>query len=334
MSSEIKEIELKKIRANRFNPRLDFDTEELKTLAESIKEKGLLQPIIVRKAGDYYEVVVGERRHKAAQLANLERVPVFIRDYSDEAVIELSLIENIQRADLSAVEKGNSCKQLMEKFPEKFPNRNAVAKVLGVSERTITSWLELTEAPRELQAMVAPATKIGVPREQGKIDWDTAVSIRRQIEEPNRQVSIAKEIARRPIYRRQAREVISKAAKEPEKPIEEIFKEVVEAPYDMPFRLAHMKPILDGTKTQTTRKGIPDPRIKIGSTVHAAVWEPHFAVLRVNSIVRKRLGDFTEEDAKREGGYTLAQFKEVWRNLHGDWNGDEYVYVFGFENVE
>lgn len=333
MSGRAVEVDLRKVRPNRFNPRLDFNEEELRNLADSIREKGLLQPIIVRPVDNGFEVVVGERRYRAAQKAGMERIPVVIREYSDEDVIELSLIENIQRTDLSAVEKGNSCKQLMEKYPQKFPNKGAIAKSLRVSETTISAWLELVEAPEELQRMIAPAGKIGVPREQGKIDWDTAVTITRQIEQPDRQVSIAREIARRPVYRRQAREVISKAAKQPERPIEQIFKEVVEAPYEMPFRLVHMKPILDGEKIQTSRKGIPDSRVKIGSIIHAAVWEPHFATLRVVSMVRKRLGEFTEEDAKREGGYTLAEFRKTWKDLHGDWDENEFVYVFGFQLV-
>ena len=333
MMGEIREVELKKIRPNRFNPRLDFDNEELNMLAQNIREKGLLQPIIIRPVGDLYEVVVGERRYRAAQKANLTQVPVIIREYTDEDVIELSLIENIQRTDLSAVEKGNSCKQLMERYPTKFPGNKSIAKTLGVSERTVLAWLELVDAPRELQRMIAPAAKIGVPREQGKIDWDTAVTITRQIKEPNKQVTLAKEIAKRPIYRRQAREVISKAAKEPEKPLQQIFKEVVEAPYEMPFRLSHMKPILEGKKVQTSRRGIPDPKVTIGSVVHAAIWEPHFADLRITSIKRKRLGDFTEEDAQKEGGYTLNQFKKVWTDLHEKWDDSEIVYVISFEKA-
>jgi ParB family chromosome partitioning protein len=333
MMGEIREVELKRIRPNRFNPRLDFDNEELNMLAQNIREKGLLQPIIIRPIGDLFEVVVGERRYRAAQKANLTRVPVIVRDYTDEDVIELSLIENIQRTDLSAVEKGNSCKQLMERYPAKFPDNKSVAKTLGVSERTVLAWLELVDAPRELQTMIAPAAKIGVPREQGKIDWDTAVTITRQIKEPNKQVTLAKEIAKRPIYRRQAREVISKAAKEPEKPLQQIFKEVVEAPYEMPFRLTHMKPILEGKKVQTSRRGIPDPKVTVGSIVHAAIWEPHFADLRIISIKRKRLGDFTEEDAQREGGYTLNQFKKVWTDLHEKWNDSEIVLVISFERT-
>jgi ParB family chromosome partitioning protein len=330
MRSEIREIELKRVRPSKFNPRLDFNTEELEMLASNIREKGLLQPIIVRPAGDYYEVVVGERRYRAARKAGLEYVPAIVREYSDDDVIELSLIENIQRTDLSAVEKGNSCRQLMQIYSAKFPNVATVAKTLGVSERTVNAWLELVEAPKELQMMIAPAAKIGVPREQGKIDWDTAVTITRQIDEPERQVLVAREIAKRPVYRREARKVISLAAEKPEKPIEQIFREVIEAPYELPFRLSHMEPILKGTKTQTSRKGIPDPKVKVGARVHAAVWEPHVADLIITLIERKRLADFTELDAEREGGYTLEEFKKVWQNIHGEWNENEVVYVIHF----
>lgn len=188
----------------------------------------------------------------------------------------------------------------------------------------------MVEAPLEIQRMVAPTPKIGVPRETGKIDWDTAVSITRRIDGSARQIEVAKEIASKPIYRREAREVISRAAKEPEKSVEALIKEVMETPYELPFRISHMHPILDGTKTQTSRNGIPDPKIRVGAKIHAAVWEPHFAELRISSIERKRLADFTEEDAQREGGYTLEQFKEVWKNLHGEWNENNSVFVIQF----
>lgn len=334
MSQAVQEIEIDKIRHSKFNPRLDVGHEELKELAETIREVGLLQPIIVRpiERGEY-EVVVGERRFRAAQQAGLGRIRAVVRDYTDEEVVELNLIENIQRADLSAVEKGNCCKGLMEKYPERYPTPEAVGSKIGVSGATVRSWLHLVEAPIELQRMVAPAPKIGVPRESGKIDWDTAVTITRRIKEPGRQVEIAREIANRAIYRREAREVINRAAREPEKPITEVIRSVVETPFELPFRMAHMKPILDGVKTQTSRKGIPDPRIKVGAKIHAAVWEPRFADLTITSIERKSLGDFTEEDAKREGGYTLEQFKEVWKGIHGEWDEDQSVYVIHFEKM-
>jgi ParB family chromosome partitioning protein len=332
--SEVKEIEIAKIRQSKLNPRLEIDSRELDELTKSIREVGVLQPIILRPIElDKFEIVIGQRRFIAAGKVGLKTIPAIVRQFSDDEVVELNLIENIQRADLSAVEKGRSCKELMMKYPQIYPNVETVASKIGVSGWTVKSWLQLVDAPIEIQKMVAPTPKIGVPRETGKIDWDTAVSITRRISDEKRQIQIAKEIASKPIYRRQAREVISRAAKEPEKPIVTLVKEVIETPFELPFRLSHMNPILDGTKTQTSRKGIPDPKIKVGATINAAVWEPQFANLLITAIERKRLGDFTEEDAKREGGYTLKEFKEVWKNLHGEWKENEFVYVITFKKL-
>ena len=331
MSQQIQEIRLNKIHHSKLNPRLDVNTKELSELAETIREVGLLQPIVVRplRNGEY-EVVIGERRYRAAKQAGLRTVRAFVRDYTDEEVLELNLIENIQRTDLSAVEKGNCCKTLMEKYPERYPSTEAVGARLGVSGTTVRSWLLLVEAPLELQKMVAPTPKLGVARESGKIDWDTAVTITRRIKRPQRQIEVAREIASKAVYRREAREVIAIAAREPEKQIKEIIKSVVESPYELPFKLKHMEPILEDVKTQTSRKGIRDPKIKVGAKIHAAIWEPHFADLIVTSIERKRLRDFNEEDARREGGYTLEQFMEVWKEIHGEWNDNESVYVIRF----
>lgn len=334
ISDKVREIELEKIRPNRLNPRLNIDSETLNELASSIKQTGLLQPLIVRQINDKYEVVIGERRYRAAQKVGLQKVPVIIRKYADDEVIELNLIENVQREDLSAVEKGNCCKQLMKEYPKRYPTVEAVAKKIGVSAGTVNAWLQLVQAPIEIQRMIAPSRKIGVPRQQGKIDYDTAVTIIHRIKEPEKQVEIAREIAKRPVFRRQAREVITRVSKQPERPVSEVIKEVVEAHYELPFRLDHMEPILKGMKTQTSRKGIPDPKVKVGAIIHASVWQPHFADLRIISIERKKLGEFTQEDAKREGGYTLEEFKEVWKSIHGNWNENESVYVIHFERVK
>ena len=331
MPEDIREIEITKIRHSKLNPRLDTNPEELAELAETIREVGLLQPLIVRPIENgEYEVVVGGRRFRAAQMVGLKAVRAVVRDYTDEEVAELNLIENVQRVDLSAVEKGNCCRRLMEKYPERYPKPETVGGKIGVSGTTVRSWLQLVEAPLELQKMVAPTPKLGVPRETGKIDWDTAVTITRRIKKPKRQVEVAREIASRPVYRREAREVIARAAKDLDKPVKEIIKDVVETPYELPFRLSHMQLILDGAKTQTSRKGIRNAKVKVGAKIHAAVWEPHFADLIVTSIQRKRLGDFTEEDAQREGGYTLEKFRDVWKNIHGEWNNNEFVYVIQF----
>jgi ParB family chromosome partitioning protein len=334
MSEVVKEVELTKIRPNRLNPRLEINVERLNELAESIKQVGLLEPLIVRPFEDGYEVVVGERRYRASQQANLKRIPVIIRDYSDDEVIELNLIENIQREDLSGVEKGRSCRKLMEKYPEKYSSQKALAEKIGVVKSVISEWLRLTEAPEEIQRMVAPSEPVSKSIPKGRINWKTAVTITQRIKEPERQIEVARELAKKHTPSREVRTVIREAAKEPSRSVKEIVKEIAEKPYQLPFRLSHMKPIREGAKVQTSRTGIPDPKVKVGAIVHAAVWEPHFADLRVTLIERKRLRYFDEEDAKREGGYTLEEFKKVWKNIHGEWDADLWVYIIHFENVK
>jgi ParB/RepB/Spo0J family partition protein len=334
MSERIENIDLKLVHPNRLNPRLVIDTTALHELADSIRQIGIVEPLVLRPKNGEYEVVVGERRYQAAKQVGLTKIPAIVREYSDSEVIELNLIENVHREDLSAVEKGNSIKELMEKYPEKYPSKKSVATRLGLSLHTLDIWLELVSAPKELQMLIAPAEKIGVPRQEGKIDYDTAATILHKIKEPERQIQVAQILSKRPIYRRVARQVINEVSIQPERPVEEIIERVIEAPYELPFRLTHMKLILDGIKTQTSRKGIPDPKVKEGAVVHAAVWEPHFADLLVIKIERKRLGNFTEEDAQKEGGYTLDEFKKVWKDLHREWNSDEMVNIIHFRKVK
>lgn len=334
MSEIVKEIELKKIRPNRLNPRLDVNIEHLNELADSISEVGLLEPIIVRPVNSEFEVVVGERRYRASQQAGLEKVPAIVREYGDDEVVQLNLIENVQREDLSAIEKGKVCKYLLEKYPGKYPSQMALAKKIGVSHDTISLWLRTFEVvPQEVQKYVAPST-ISRKVPEGKIDYLTAVRVGRSVKEPERRVEVIKKLAEKRLPVKERTQVIEKVAREPEKPIEEVIEEVAKIPYELPFRLAHMKPILDGMKAQTSRTGIPDPKVKVGAIVHAAVWEPHFADLRITSIERKRLKYFDEEDAKREGGYTLEEFKKVWKDIHGEWDENQIVYAIRFEKVK
>jgi ParB family chromosome partitioning protein len=333
IEQELREVELLRIRPNRLNPRLDINIERLNELAESIRQIGVLEPLILRPVNDGYEVVVGERRYRAAQQAGLVRVPAIIRDYTDEQVIELNLIENVQREELTAVEKGNCCKQLIEKYPAKYKSRQEIGTRIGISPETISTWLKLTEAPEELQRLIAPAEKAGVSREIGKIDYSTAAAITRQITGPERQVEVAKEIAQKPIFGREAREVVKKVAKEPKRPVEEIIKEVVEAPAELTFRLTQAEPVLKGVKTQITQKNAPDPKMKPGAIIKATVFEPHFTDLRIVSVERKRLKYLTNEDAQNEGGYSLEQFKKQWKERHGEWNENELVYIIHFEKA-
>jgi ParB family chromosome partitioning protein len=334
MSETIKEIELKDIHPSRLNPRLEVNLERLNELAESIKEVGLLEPIIVRPVDEAYEVVVGERRYRASQQAGLKKVPAIIREYSDDEVVQLNLIENIHREDLSAVEKGKVCKYLLENCSEKYPSQNELAKKVGVSRDAISLWLRTIEVvPKEVQKYVAPSTVSGqVP--EGKIDYLTAVKVGRSIEEPERQVEVIKTLAEKRLPVKERNQVIKKVAREPEKPVEEIMKEVAETPCELQLAAVDKKPLLDGIKTQTSRTSPPDPKVKIGVTVHATIWEPHIADLRITSVERKRLRYFDEEDAKREGGYTLKEFKEKWEETYGEWDEDQLVYVIHFEKIK
>ena len=332
--SEIKEIELKKIRPSRLNPRLEINIERLNELANSIREVGLLEPIIVRPVNDEYEVVVGERRYRASLQAGLEKVSTIVREYNDGEVAQINLIENIQREELNAIEKGKVCKYLLENCPEKYPSQSAMAKKIGISSNAVSLWLRSVEVvPQEAQKYVAPSTISGqVP--EGKIDYQTAVKVGRSVEAPEKKVEIIKKFAEKRLPTKERTEVIKKLAKEPEKPIEEVIKEVTEAPCELEFVAEDKKPLLDGTKTQTSRIELLDSKIKAGAIVHAVIWEPHVTDLRIKSIERKRLRYFDEEDAKKEGGYTLEEFKKKWKKIHGEWDENQLVYVVHFEKIK
>jgi len=322
----VPDIELKKIQPNRLNPRLEFTKAGLDELADSIKQVGLLAPIIVRPYHGEYQVVVGERRYRAAHQAGLDKVAVVIKDYSDDEVMEINLVENIQREDLSVVEKAKICKQLRDRFPEKYPTWEKIAEKVSVKGETVKSWVRTLGLPEEIQRQIAPREITRTPR--GKIDYQTALHIVEKVKEPAKQIELARELGERHVPQRAARQLIKETARQPEKSIRQVFREVVEeAPIMLPFSKAHADAIVKRTKTQTSRKGI-DPKIRPGKIVRAAI--THFADLEIEDVYRKKLGDFDEEDARREGGYTLEEFKEIWKGLHGVWNPNESISVVRF----
>lgn len=334
MSTIVREIELKRIRPSKLNPRMEVDISRLNELSASIKEVGLLQPIILRSIDTEYEVVLGERRYRAAQQAGLEKIPSIVRDYTDDEVVQLNLVENIQREELNAVEKGRVCKYLLENCADKYPSQASIAKKIGVSADAVSLWLRTTEVvPKEAQQYIAPSMISGqVP--EGKIDYSTAVKIGRSVEEPQRQVEVIRKLAERKMPTKERAQVIDKVARQPEKTVEQVIKEVEETPYEMEFEAVDKEQLVKGLKTQTSRTGMPDSKIKAGAIVQAAIWEPHVMDLRITSIERKKLKYFDEEDAKREGGYTIEQFKKIWKKSHGEWDENQLVYVIHFEKVK
>ena len=140
-----------KLRPNPQQPRKDFDPDALESLADSIRKKGVIQPLIVRPVGDEYEIVAGERRWRAAQMAQSHDVPVVIRDLDDTEVLEIAIIENIQREDLNAIEEALGLRQLMDRFGH---TQEKVAEALSKSRSHIANLLRLLALPAPVQLMV------------------------------------------------------------------------------------------------------------------------------------------------------------------------------------
>lgn len=142
------------LRSGRFNPRKDFAEHDLAELADSIRTKGLVQPIIVRmhpEEAQAFEIVAGERRWRAAQKAGLHMVPAIIRDLSDREVLELAIIENVQRADLNAIEEANGYRELIERFDY---SQEQVSEIIGKSRSHVANTLRLLKLPEAVQAYV------------------------------------------------------------------------------------------------------------------------------------------------------------------------------------
>ena len=145
-------VPVEKLVPNPNQPRRDFQPEALQELADSIRLKGVIQPLIVRQmTGDRYEIVAGERRWRAAQLAQVHELPVIVRDFTDAEVIEVAIIENIQRADLNAIEEALAFKQLMEKFGH---TQEKLAEALSKSRSHIANLLRLLNLPDDVQGHV------------------------------------------------------------------------------------------------------------------------------------------------------------------------------------
>lgn len=138
-------------------PRRHFDTAALRDLADSIRQKGVIQPLIVRRLGasEKYEIVAGERRWRAAQLAQLHQLPVIVRQFTDAEVLEIAIIENIQRAELNAIEEALAYRQLMDRFGH---TQEMIAAALSRSRSHIANLLRLLTLPDEVQSMVAAGT--------------------------------------------------------------------------------------------------------------------------------------------------------------------------------
>ena len=144
-------VKINEVEPNREQPRKDFDEDSLMELADSIKQFGILQPLIVQKKKDYYEIIAGERRWRAAKLAGIKEVPIIIKDYSNQEIVEISLIENIQRENLNPIEEAMAYKRLLEEFNLK---QDEVAERVSKSRTAVTNSMRLLKLSDRVQQMI------------------------------------------------------------------------------------------------------------------------------------------------------------------------------------
>lgn len=172
-NEEIVELNLNELRPNPYQPRKIFDEEALQELASSIREHGVFQPIIVKKSIKGYDIIAGERRFRASKMAGLEKIPAIIRDFTDEQMMEIALLENLQRENLSAIEEATAYKSMLEHLNL---TQDELSKKVGKSRSHITNILGLLRLPLVVQQMVSDnRITMGHARALSKLDDDQKV---------------------------------------------------------------------------------------------------------------------------------------------------------------
>ena len=205
-------VKLSLIEPNKEQPRKAFDEDALIELSESIKQYGVLQPLLVQKKGDYYEIIAGERRWRAAKIAGLKEVPVVIKDYTTQEVMEIALIENIQREDLNPIEEARAYQRLISDYKLK---QDELAERVSKSRASITNSLRLLKLDERVQDMVM----------EGKLSNGHARTII-GIEDPDKQYEIALKIFDEKLSVRETEKLmktLNKPEKEPKKKPENDF---------------------------------------------------------------------------------------------------------------
>lgn len=190
-------VPIEKVHPNPDQPRRTFTPEQLDELSASIKEKGIIQPLIVRDRPGHdgeYEIVAGERRWRAAQMAQLHAIPVLVREFNDTEVLEVAIIENIQRADLNAVEEAAGYRQLMEKFGH---TQEKLSEVLGKSRSYIANLVRLLTLPEEVQDYVRDG-KLSAGHARAMITADDPSALARRVIQGNLSVRETERLAKGP----------------------------------------------------------------------------------------------------------------------------------------
>ena len=186
-------IDVEDIVPGKYQPRTEFDREALQSLADSVREKGVLQPLLVRRQGDKYEIVAGERRWRAAKLAGLKQVPVIIKELNDQEVLEAALVENILRENLSAIEEAEGYQRLINEFSH---TQEALAQIIGKSRSHIANTLRLLSLPATVQELVKEG-KLSAGHARALVGLDNAENLAKQIMEKDLNVRQVEDLVAR-----------------------------------------------------------------------------------------------------------------------------------------
>jgi len=213
VDNELRELPVDLLQPGKYQPRTDMNAESLQELANSIRAQGVLQPIVVRRLGDSnrYEIIAGERRWRAAQLAELHQVPAVIRDVPDEAAIAMALIENIQREDLNPVEEATALQRLIDEFEM---THQQAAEAVGRSRAAVSNLLRLLSLSAEVRKLL----------ENGDLEMGHARAILSL--EPELQSQVARDIAAKGLSVREAEELVRKLRSNEDRPAKPIGKRV------------------------------------------------------------------------------------------------------------
>ena len=193
---DLKQLPVEFLQRGKYQPRRDMDQDALEELAESIRQQGIMQPIVVRPTSkDRYEIIAGERRWRAAQIAGLDRVPAIIREVEDDAAVAMSLIENIQRENLNAMEEATALQRLQDEFEL---TQGEVAQAVGKSRSTVTNLLRLINLTDEVKLMLEHGDlEMGHGRAMLSLDAERQLQGARQVEAKSLSVRQTEALVRR-----------------------------------------------------------------------------------------------------------------------------------------
>ena len=239
-------LKISSIEPNRMQPRKNFDEEQLKELADSIRQYGVLQPLLVQKNGDYYEIIAGERRWRAAKMAGLKEIPAVLREYDQQRRMEIALIENVQREDLNPIEEATAYQRLMDEFHLK---QEEIAARVSKNRSTVTNSLRLLKLQEEVQGMVA-ASELSSGHARALLS----------LEDKDKQLELAKLIVEKSLSVRQVEKLVKDLAQPRKERVKEKEPDAVALAYqNMEER---MKTIM-GTKVSINRRDKNKGRIEI-----------------------------------------------------------------------